>query len=56
MSILKIRSPKSYNLPAVHIVGKVSFGKLTLVKFGIFAAPKNEFILVKKCISIRRVV
>ena len=37
----KKRFPKSYNLPAVHIVGKVSFGKLTLVKFGIFAAPKN---------------
>ena len=56
MSILKKRSSKSYNLPAVHIVGRECFGKLTLVKFGIFAAPKNESILVKKCISIRRVV
>ena len=56
MSILKKRSPKSSNLSAVHIVGKVSFVKLTLVKFGIFTAPKSESILVKKCISIRRVV
>ena len=41
MRILKKRSPKSYKLPALHIVGQVSFGKLTLVKLGIFAAPKN---------------
>ena len=41
MSFQKKRSPKIYNLPAVHVVGKVSFGKLTLAKFGIFAAPKN---------------
>ena len=40
MSILEKRSPKRYNLSVVHIVGKVSFVKLTLVKFGIFAAPK----------------
>ena len=41
ISILEKRSPKSYNLSVVHIVGKVSFVKLTLVKFGIFAAQKN---------------
>ena len=40
MSILKKHS-KSHNLPSVPIVWKVNFGKLTLVKFGIFAAPKN---------------
>ena len=33
---------KSYDVPAVHWVGKVSFGKLISVKFRIFSAPKVQ--------------
>ena len=35
-------SSESYDLPAIHWVGKVSFGKLISEKFKTFAAPKVQ--------------
>ena len=35
-------SSKSYDLPSMHWVGKVTFGKLISEKFRIFAVPKVQ--------------
>ena len=43
--------PKSYDLPAMHRVGKVSFGKFMLEKFRIIAASKFKK-LIHSCKNV----
>ena len=52
MSILKKLFPKSYNLPGIQKVGKVSLGKFILEKFHILAAPNSLSIIKKKCLYV----
>ena len=50
------KTSKNYDLPVMHTVEKVSFGKLILEKLRTFVAPKSYSIPVKRCLCIPKVV